>query len=142
MTIRSAVSSDADAIARLSTELGYPSSPDEIERRLSHIEKDKDHAVYVAVGLDGQVCGWLHVNVSRLVESDPEAEIGGLVVYEAHRGSGVGRLLMERAEQWARDKDLRSVYIRSNIIRKGAHAFYQRLGYSLIKSQYAFRKIL
>ncbi len=86
--------------------------------------------------------GWVHAHVSHLVERDPEAQIGGLVVDEACRGGGTGRLLMERAEQWARDRGLKSVYLRSNIIRKDAHAFYKKLGYEIVKTQYAFRKRL
>ncbi len=49
---------------------------------------------------------------------------------------------MERAEHWAREKGLRSIFLRSNIIRKDAHTFYQALGYSVVKTQYAFRKAL
>lgn len=140
--VRPASRKDAEALARLSTQLGYPSSRAEVERRLARLGGDKEHAVYVAVNSDGKVVGWVHVSVSHLVESDPEAEIGGLVVDGECRGIGVGRLLTERAEQWARAKGLKSVYLRSNIIRKDAHAFYLRLGYTVIKTQYAFRKIL
>src|SRR5207245_10559865 len=106
------------------------------------IETAAHHAVVRAEGENDPVIGWVHVCVSRLVENDPEAEIGGLVVDGGHRGSGVGKFLMERAEQWAREKSLKSVYLRSNIIRKDAHTFYQRLGYRVLKTQYAFRKLL
>ncbi len=140
--VRPASPKDAEACARLSTQLGYPSSRAEVERRLARLEGDEEHAVYVAVNSSDKVVGWVHVCAAHLVESGPEAEIGGLVVDEGFRGSGVGRLLMERAEQWAREKGLKSVYLRSNIIRKDAHAFYQRLGYQIVKTQHAFRKIL
>jgi GNAT superfamily N-acetyltransferase len=142
LRIRAAVPEDAEKIAALSTQLGYPSSADQVRNRLARIRKDVEHAVLV-VELPGRpIVGWVHVCVSHLVESDPEAELGGLVVDEAHRGSGAGRLLMESAEEWARGKGLRSVYLRSNIIRKGAHEFYKRLGYHVVKTQYAFRKFL
>lgn len=142
ITVRLAARGDADGIARLSAQLGYPSSPQEIQRRLGRIESGPNHAAYVAVGADGKLIGWVHVHASHLLESDPEAEIGGLVVDEARRASGVGRLLMQRAEQWARERGLGSVYLRSNIIRKEAHEFYKRLGYCVVKTQYAFRKVL
>lgn len=142
ITVRLAARADADGIARLSAQLGYPSSPQEVQRRLGHIEGGSNHAAYVAVGAGGQIIGWVHVHASHLLESDPEAEIGGLVVDEARRGSGAGKLLMQRAEQWARERGLGSVYLRSNIIRKDAHEFYKSLGYSVVKTQYAFRKFL
>jgi GNAT superfamily N-acetyltransferase len=140
--IRPAAARDAEAIAALSTQLGYPSNAAQIVSRLEQIRDDADHAVFVAELSNGQIIGWVHVKASYLVANDPEAEIGGLVVDEAHRGSGIGRLLMEQAEQWGREKGLKSVYLRSNVIRKDGHVFYQRLGYSIIKVQYAFRKIL
>ena len=141
ITVRPATREDARRMAVLSAQLGYPSSPKEIKRRLSHFHPDED-AVYVAEGSDRKVLGWVHVFLHCLVESDPQAEIGGLVVDEANRGTGVGKLLMKHAEQWAREKGLRSVYLRSNIIRKDAHTFYQKCGYSIIKTQHAFRKNL
>lgn len=140
ITIRRARGEDAEPLAQLSTQLGYASAHDEVKERLGLIEGDPGHCVFVAETSRGKVVGWVHVSISYLVESDPEAEIGGLVVDEAARETGVGRLLMERAEQWAREKNLHAVYLRSNIIRKDAHQFYKRLGYSIIKTQYAFRK--
>lgn len=86
--------------------------------------------------------GWVHVFLSRLLESDPEAEIGGLVVDQHHRGLGIGQRLVEEAERWARRQRCRSVRLRSNVIRTRAHAFYERLGFKVVKSQKVFRKSL
>jgi GNAT superfamily N-acetyltransferase len=78
--------------------------------------------------------------VYRLIESDACAEIGGLVVDEGSRGEGAGRLLVQQVEQWARHRGCTSVYLRSNILRERARIFYERLGYTRIKTQHAFRK--
>lgn len=140
--LRPATARDAQRLAALATELGYPSSAAEVERRLGRIEDDEDHFVCAAELDDGQVIGWIHAFVVSLVESDPRVEIGGLVVGENQRGAGVGKALMERAEAWARSKGVGEVAVRSNVIRKDAHRFYQRLGYNMIKTQYAFSKKL
>ncbi|PYV02323.1 MAG: N-acetyltransferase [Acidobacteria bacterium] len=140
--VRRATLGDAERLAALATELGYPSTPEEVTSRLERIERDVGHFVGVAEFADGRVVGWIHVCVSYLIESNPRAEIGGLVVDEARRGSGVGKLLMQHAEDWARSKRLEAVYLRSNVIRKDAHRFYERLGYKNIKTQYAFSKML
>ena len=100
------------------------------------------HAVFVAESPDGQVVGWLHVHERHLVEHDVVAEVNGLVVEEAFRGRGAGQILMDKAEQWAREREIRTVVLRSNVIRVGAHAFYENLGYTTIKSQKMFRKDL
>lgn len=141
IAIRLAKPKDADSIAALATQLGYPSTREEVERRLKSIRRDADHLTVVATRGE-RVVAWLHAFICRLLESNPFVEIGGLVVEETCRGRGLGRLLMERAEDWARRKRCRAVYLRSNVIRKDAHAFYSRLGYEQIKTQHAFRKIL
>jgi GNAT superfamily N-acetyltransferase len=145
-TIRPATLGDAEPLARLAGQLGYPSSPDEVERRLKQILARPEHTVLVAEARQAQagrdLAGWVHAYVVRTVESDPTVQIGGLVVEESWRGRGVGRLLMAEAERWARSTDGAAVTLRSNVIREGAHAFYQRLGYALIKSQQVFRKAI
>ncbi len=141
MRVRIARITDADNIAVLCGQLGYPSSAASVRRRLHSLAGNRGHAVWVAEPeRSGPVVGWIHVFVKQLLESDREAEIGGLAVDEAFRGRGAGKALVERAERWARAKGLKSVYLRSNIVRKGAHRFYRRLGYEVIKTQHAFRK--
>lgn len=142
IAIRPATGEDAEAIASLSTQLGYPSTAERVRSRLESVLHSPDDAVWVAETAEARVIGWVHVSVRCLVESDPEAEIGGLIVDEEHRGSGAGRLLMERAEQWASAKGLPSVYLRSNVVRQAAHAFYTKLGYQVVKTQHAFRKFI
>ncbi len=139
--IRPAGRQDAERIAALAGQLGYPSTSARIAARLGRLGREEEHAIFVA-DVSGRVVGWVHVFVKHLVESDPEAEIGGLVVDESHRGAGGGKLLMRRAEKWAQSKGLKFVYLRSNVVRKKAHQFYERLGYRAVKRQTAFRKEL
>jgi GNAT superfamily N-acetyltransferase len=80
--------------------------------------------------------------VCCLVESETFAELGGLVVDESHRGKGVGAILLEKVEDWARQKGCAAISVRSNIIRHEAHKFYLAQGYNHIKTQHAFRKSL
>ncbi len=138
--VRPAQLADAGRTAVLSGQLGYPASAASVRRRLLNLLARRDHAIWVAESEGGIVAGWIHVFVKQLLESDREAEIGGLVIDENLRGQGVGRALVERAERWAKARRLQSVYVRSNIVRNDAHAFYQKLGYKVIKTQSSFRK--
>lgn len=138
--IRPARREDAARLAELSAQLGYPCSTQRMKSRLASLLKDRTHAVLVAEIPSGAVVAWVHVYARTLVESDLHAEIGGMVVDERFRGRRIGKALLEQAEQWARKKKLRSVYLRSNIIREAAHAFYQKAGYKKIKTQHAFLK--
>ena len=86
--------------------------------------------------------GWVHAFAKYSIDAGPRAEIGGLVVDEGHRGAGLGKLLMGEAEEWARSRELEGVYLRSNVLRESAHAFYEAIGFRKIKSQYCFLKLL
>jgi GNAT superfamily N-acetyltransferase len=142
LSIRSARLEDAIALADLAGQLGYPSTVAQIRKRFRILaEKSEENAVFVAES-DGNILGWVHAHIYKLLVDDPETEIGGLVVDESMRGYGVGEKLMQAAEDWAREQGCVSVYLRSNIIRTGAHEFYKRIGYIIVKSQYAFRKVL
>jgi len=132
---------DAEGVAALSTQLGYPSTAEQTLRRFRGIADAPDARVWVA-DLDGAIVGWIHLFGNRLLESDPDIESGGLVVHEDARGRGVGRALVNAAEDWARERGYSVVSVRSNVIRKEAHEFYKGLGFEPTKSQFKFRKKL
>lgn len=141
ISIRRADLADASAFARLATQLGYASTENEVEKRLTVVLDDSKHLVLAAVSA-GRVVGWAHAYVCCLVESDTFAELGGLVVDESFRGRGVGGRLLGGVESWARQKGCGVVSVRSNIIRQQAHKFYEAHGYQRIKTQHSFRKPL
>jgi len=133
---------DAAAVARLATQLGYPSTAAQIERRFDALDESPDARALIAQAPDGTVLGWIHVYGTRHLESDSGAEIGGLVVDEAARGQGVGSALMTSAEAWAKERGYEIVRIRTNVIRVEAHEFYKSRGYETLKSQYRLGKRL
>jgi N-acetylglutamate synthase-like GNAT family acetyltransferase len=142
LIIRDAVLADAARIADLSTQLGYPSTMEQALVRLRSLPQNGTHAVYVAENEQHGVVGWVHVYEHLPVCHDRVAEVAGLVVDAPCRGSGAGKRLMKAAEHWAREKGLSAVVLRSNVVREPAHKFYEKLGYTRIKTQHAFRKIL
>ena len=141
IVVRPMRSEDAVPVANLTTQLGYPATDADISRRFQLIGERSDARLFVA-DENGRVVGWIHVQAASLLECDARAEIWGLVVDQAARGTGVGRRLVEAAEEWARGHGLDSIALRSNQRRTGAQAFYQHLGYTITKTQNAFRKIL
>jgi GNAT superfamily N-acetyltransferase len=142
LKIRRAKISDAPSLAKLAGELGYPTTTSEMRIRLQRLRPAADHAVFVAKNGDGDVIGWLHASVSRLLEVPLCAEVEGLVVAEGHRSAGAGAQLLEAAEQWARKRRCVNMSVRSNVLRERAHGFYERNGYEHIKTQRAFLKPL
>lgn len=141
MHIRRATAGDAEAIARLTTELGYPTSADEIEARLVALLARDNQFVAVAERSQG-VVGWVAAEERLLLESGSRVELVGLVVATAERRAGVGKGLVLEAEAWARERGHKTILVRSNVIRVEAHPFYASLGYTLKKTQHAYSKEL
>jgi GNAT superfamily N-acetyltransferase len=140
--IRPAQQADCARIAELAGQLSYPSTPEEITQRLTEMNSDIDHAVFVAALASGEIAGWIAVFVYRTVEADARAEISGLVVDERYRSQRIGERLLAWSEEWARERGCNIIGLRSNIIRERAHAFYKRHGYTHMKTQKSFRKTL
>jgi len=141
-TIRLARPADSERIAELATQLGYPSNPDEISRRLEQIQRSDESSVFVAELDEGEIAGWIGMFVFRSIADEPRVEISGLVVDEKRRSQGIGEKLLERAEQWARERRCRTIGLRCNVIRARAHIFYSQHGYEDKKTQKSFRKLL
>jgi GNAT superfamily N-acetyltransferase len=141
LSIRIAGLADAADIARLTSQLGYEAEPVLVAERLGRILLQPDDRFWVA-DADGLVAGWLHALVNEFVESEAFVVIGGLVVDGAHRRRGIGRLLLQTAEDWARARGCAFVRLTSSATRASAHRFYQDVGYVNIKTQYSFAKPL
>lgn len=141
-TIRPAELADAPQLAPLATQLGYSSTADQVAARLREILKDSEHIIFVAERQGSGLAGYIEVFPFRIIGSNPRMEIGSLVVDESSRSQGVGRLLMDHAEEWARSRSFKEAGLRSNVIRDRAHRFYENLGYTVNKTQKSFRKTL
>ncbi|MFZ0635650.1 MAG: GNAT family N-acetyltransferase [Candidatus Acidiferrales bacterium] len=140
--VRPARRSDVPRLTSLCGQLGYPSTEHQVAARLAAIESMPEHALFVADASNGMLAGFLDIFVMRTIESDARAEIAGLVVDETYRSQGVGQLLIDSAEAWAREHGCTAVSLRTNVIRERAHAFYEREGYKHIKTQKSYRKPL
>ena len=140
VAIRAMRESDSDAVHRLAVQLGYPTQPALTEARVRAVLSSGVADAFVAEDSEGHVLGWAHVFAAPFLESGPNAELGGLVVDESARGLGIGTALVARVESWARERGIRNLCLRSNVIRTEAHAFYQKLGFAIQKSQFKFQK--
>ena len=97
-----------------------------------------NHQVMIAETVEHEAIGWIHFFGSVRVESDPFAEVGGLIVAENWRGRGAGAILLAAAENWARANGYRKLRIRSRIERTESHRIFERLGFRASKTQHVF----
>ncbi len=140
--IRVATLDDAQAIAGLCSQLGYPTTPPQSAARLTAVVRSDGHAVLVACLSDGLVVGWAHVFLALRIESNTFAELGGFVVAEAHRGLGIGRALLAAAEEWCVEQGVFKLRVRTRSGRVDARAFYEGFGFALAKKQHVYDKRL
>jgi GNAT superfamily N-acetyltransferase len=139
--IRPAGLDDISELSALCEELGYPSQSQEVKKRLARIQDSRSDIILVAVE-KGIVIGWIHVFSALRLESDPFAEIAGLVVSSKQRGRGVGKILVSEAEKWAKENGSATIRVRSRTSRIKTRQFYEREGYIVIKEQNVFEKSL
>lgn len=140
MTLRYAVATDAERLAKLSEELGYPVDSEVMRRRLARLLAKAEHIVLVAESPENGVVGWIHAAEHDILEVGGFCEILGLVVAADQRGEGAGRHLVEQIEGWATGRRLQHVSVRSNVARPESHPFYEQLGYARVKTQHVYRK--
>ncbi|MEO8504995.1 MAG: GNAT family N-acetyltransferase [Acidobacteriota bacterium] len=139
--LRAAGPGDAEAVARLATQLGYPTSREQAEERLRHVPEDPARLTLVALR-EAEVAGWMDVAARHTLDSEPYAEIVGLVVDEQQRGARIGEQLVAAGVEWARQRGVAELRVRSNVVRLRAHRFYERLGFATRKSQKVFAKAI
>ena len=129
MEVRHATAADSSALAYLMTELGYPTSTEEMATRMEAIRDRPDYATFVA-DANGVIAGMVGVSVSpSFYRSDLHGAIVALVVSSEFRGCGIGALLVDRGEQWLRETGAKRATVNPSAHREDAHRLYTRLGY-------------
>jgi GNAT superfamily N-acetyltransferase len=133
-----ALAEDAEEIARLSAELGYPVRVDQIRATLARLLPSPVHFVAVVRHGDRELAGWVVAERRLKLASGESVEITGLVVSASLRRTGVGQALLAAVVDWARNTGFGSVRVCSNIVRQASHPFYRRLGFQLVKTQHVY----
>ncbi|KIO78796.1 GCN5 family acetyltransferase [Pedobacter lusitanus] len=128
---------DAEAVTRLSDQLGYPATKAETELRVNSLLLHPDHCIIVAV-IGETITGWIHAFYTIRLEADPFVEIGGLVVDENYRNQQIGEKLVEQVKEWALNKDVKKLRVRCQTKRTASHHFYQKTGFIQTKEQKVF----
>ena len=135
--VRSINEQDAKAVNALSAQLGYAMPLEQTLANIRSVLGKTGHAAFIATH-ENKVIAWIGVAVALQIETAPFCEIRGLVVDEKYRGHGVGKLLIEKVKQWSKGTGSKTLRLRTNMIRKEAHLFYQHIGFKEVKEQKVF----
>ena len=130
MTIREVRDTDAESLVPLFAELGYPTNPVDVARRLERLTADESYRAWVSVE-EGHILGLAAAHVVHPIEDDhPAAQLIALVTLSTVGGRGIGGSLVRHFEDWARAVGAARLVISSGVDRLEAHAFYERRGYT------------
>jgi GNAT superfamily N-acetyltransferase len=127
-TVRPAEPGDAERIATLFTDEGYPSGPSDILERLERFASP--FSTVSIAEMNGEVLGFVAVHlVPRFEHNDRFARVVALVVDAGVRERGLGHLLMGEAERIAREGSAAFIEITAGHHRPEARQLYEALGY-------------
>ncbi|MFN7183609.1 MAG: GNAT family N-acetyltransferase [Thermomonas haemolytica] len=130
LDLRNAVPADADDVAQLLVELGYPCDIADAAERISAILAN-DRQALVLARRNGAVCGLVALDfMYYLPLGTTTCRVTALVVSASEQGQGVGRALLKEAERRARAGGAARIELTSGAQRSEAHAFYRACGYS------------
>ena len=142
LVIRDAVVEDAPAIAQLNRDgMGYDYPVERTREKLRACLGNPSHKILVAES-EGVVVSYVHLEDYDTLYADPRKNVWGIAGAEACPRQGVGKALPQAGEEWAASTGAAGVRLVSGESRKGAHAFYQTLGYTGNKLQRNFKKRL
>lgn len=140
MTTRPASASDAEAIAALFTDEGYPAGPSDIVERLTRFSSE--HSQVVVAEHDGVVLGFIAVHaLPRFEHDDRILRVLALVVDAGARERGVGRRLMAEAERIAGELGAAFVEVTAGHHRPDARHLYESIGYDASVAAYLRKKL-
>ena len=126
--LRPATPADADRIAALFTDEGYPVAPSVVSARLARFS-DAASRVIVA-DVDGVVMGFIALHVlPRFEHDDVVVRILALVVDPGARARGIGRRLIEETERIASELGSAFVEVTAGHHRPDARRLFESVGF-------------
>ena len=146
MTVRPAIPADHEAWLQMREAL-WPESRHDHEREIAaHFDEPPDSAECFVVEVpEGGLVGFAEVGLRGYAEgclSSPVGYLEGIFVDPAHRARGMGRALVEAAEQWARRKGCSEMASDRELHNEPSGVFHRALGYEEVERIVCFRKSL
>jgi ribosomal protein S18 acetylase RimI-like enzyme len=140
VTLRSATPEDADTIASLFTDEGYPAGPSDIVERLERFASP--YSRVIVAEHEEALIGFIAVHaMPRFEHDDRILRILALVVDAGARERGVGRTLMAEAERIGVELGAAFVEITAGHHRPEARHLYEQLGYDASVTAYLRKKL-
>jgi len=143
IVVRDAKESDMPMIKKLTVETGWAGIPESQRTRLDR-EKWNEHMVevfenfyerenseiFVAEDASGGFVGYLFVGESRdMMTGLRFGFVYDIFVEEKSRGKGIGKMLMEKAESYCRDKGFSRIALNVSAANDAAIGLYKKMSF-------------
>jgi ribosomal protein S18 acetylase RimI-like enzyme len=134
INLREANEYDLPSILSLYAQLGQDDGSvlplDEANRIFARIKSYPDYQLHVATAGDRVVGVFALLIMDNLGHlGTPSAILEDVVVTEEFRGVGIGKTMMDYANDLCRQKGCYKMTFSSNVNREAAHRFYESLGF-------------
>jgi GNAT superfamily N-acetyltransferase len=140
LVLRAAAGADAERIAALLTDEGYPAGGSDIVARLERFASPGSGVVVAETA--GEVLGFVAFHVAPRFEHDDRfVRILALVVDAAVRDRGLGRLLIAEAERLGRMAGAVFAEVTAGHHRADARRLFESLGYDASVTTYLRKRI-
>jgi GNAT superfamily N-acetyltransferase len=140
VVLRPAAATDAERIAALFTDEGYPAGPSDIVARLERFSSPFSQVV--VADLDGELLGFVAFHaLPRFEHDDRIVRVLALVVDAGVRDRGIGHLLMTDAERVSREVGAAFIEVTAGHHRPDARHLYEALGYDASVTAYLRKKL-
>lgn len=142
--LRALKATDVASIHEINKEaLGYDFSPEETASQLAKLSQDPHHFL---LGFEEpsshDLLGYVHAEVYESLYSKPGFNILALAILPQTQGKGIGKTLLQGLEKETKRRGYEFIRLNSADHRLGAHAFYERVGYTCDKVQKRFIKLI
>lgn len=131
MEIRSAKESDYEQLMQLYNNfVGDDRYSKHDSDSFEEVLNSPNNFVFVAED-NGQIIGLAAFSVRNVIRYPKQiAELDELFVSQEYRQKGVGKLLMQKVEEKAKELNCYRLYVESQYKHETAHKFYEQLGYT------------
>jgi len=145
ITIRKALPGDADFIASHAHRLlnfnlpGWRANEKDkmVQADIQHITQallkgDPEDCVFMAMDAESRPCGFMRVVLLKdYYTGEKHAHVNDIVVTKESEGKGVGKLLLQKADEWAIDNKARWITLNVFEENRRARAVYEMQGYHM-----------
>ncbi len=141
--LRDLQETDVNAICEINQEaLGYSFSSEDTASQLAKLSQDSHHFLLGYEDAASHILlGYVHAEVYESLYSKAGFNILGLAVSPQAQGQGIGKILLQGLEKEAKRHGYEFIRLNSADHRLGAHAFYEKVGYTCDKVQKRFIRI-